>query len=63
MIYKVIVPPMHKMGSYSAIAKDTCSISYKEDALIDYNISRDHDGLLPLKSMPVGTKYIPLRAI
>jgi len=60
MKYRVTVPPTHDMGSYSAVCRDIKHHTYQEDALIDYNISRQHDDLPPLKRMPCGTVYTPV---
>lgn len=61
MTYEVVVPPTFNMGSYTAICRDHSTITYKEDALIDYNLARGHDCLIPLKSMPQGTTYIKIK--
>lgn len=55
--YTVTVPPTRDMGSYALNCRDSHWSTYRQDALIDYNISRRHEGLPPLKRMPAGTRY------
>lgn len=59
MKYLVKVPPTKDMGSYSAICRGNYMQSYQQDALLDYNHARAHDGLDPLCRMPKGTIYTP----
>jgi hypothetical protein len=64
MNFKVTVPPTMEQGSYSTIVSTGGRFgreSIAQKALWDYNSARDHDGLSPLKKMPKGTKYHPMR--
>jgi len=62
MNYKCIVPPTRNVGSYSTSCKASYGETKASNALWDYNSCRAHDGLEPLKRMPKGTKYIPIKA-
>ena len=62
MKYEVRVPPTYHLGSYVLHCRDSMWATYRQDALIDYNINRKYAGLPPLKRMPAGTKYYPVKA-
>ena len=51
--FSVKVPPTTEMGSF------VCNADSRADALWQYNSSRAHDGLEPVKRMPRGTKFTP----
>lgn len=57
MRYKVKVPPTAEQGSYTTTARSSYMQSYRAAALQDYNSCRAHDGLEPVRRMPVGTVY------
>lgn len=57
MRYSVAVPPTMEQGSYVCIATGGLSETMKQNALWQYNSTREHDCLPPLKRMPKGTKY------
>lgn len=61
MKYKVVVPPTNEQGSYECIVSNKKYESKAQEALWYYNSARAHDGLEPLKRMPKGTVYIPLK--
>ena len=46
-----------EMGSYNTWAFTDRSETVAQQALWDYNSARKHDGLVPVKRMPAGTKY------
>ena len=60
MEYRYTVPSTTELGSATGVCRDTPMQTYMQDALWDYNSSRAHDGLPPLKRMPPGTRYIPI---
>lgn len=53
-MYLMKVPSTNTMGSYQSKCYN------EEDGLWDYNSAREHDGLLPVKVLPSGTKFIKL---
>ena len=55
--YLVKVPITNDMSSFSTNAKSSPMETVEENALWDYNRSREHDGLPPLSKMPKGTTY------
>ena len=55
--YIVTVPPTKDMGSYKTVARGGALESLAQNALWYYNDARAHDGLEPVRRMPVGTKY------
>lgn len=59
--YKFTVPPTHEMGSHSGVCSSSGSETYQQNALWDYNRSREREGLDKLSRMPAGTRYIPIR--
>ncbi len=62
MKYKFRVPPTKEVGSYSGVCSDSNQQTHQQDALWSYNSARAHDGLLPIKKMPRGTEYIPMKS-
>ncbi len=60
--YKVTVPPTMEQGSYSTVVSGGYHQTVPQAALQDYNSCRAHDGLPPLRRMPAGTKYHPIRS-
>lgn len=64
MKYRVTVPPTRDVGSYTTVVGSGGhygSESVAARALWDYNSCRAHDGLPPLRRMPAGTVYHPIR--
>lgn len=57
MKYTVKVPPTKEQGGYKTTVTPSRLESKEQAALSDYNSARAHDGLPPLKRMPVGTVY------
>lgn len=60
MKYLVTVPPTQEQGSYSTKASNKHGNSVACEALWHYNSARSRDGLLPIKRMPNGTKYLKI---
>ncbi len=63
MKYKVNVPPTMEQVSYRCIVEKGYNQTMRQDALWQYNSARDHDGLPPVKRMPKGTTYEPVKII
>ena len=61
MTYRYTTPPSPEMGTYSGMCRAGYYSTYRSDALADYNSARAHDGLEPLRRMPAGTRYTPLK--
>jgi len=60
--YVVKVPPTAEQGSYKThVGRGSYMQTMRQEALQDYNSARAHDGLPPVKRMPKGTTYTPLR--
>ena len=59
-IYKVVVPPTSKMGSFTVNATASTNETFFENALWHYNKAREHDGLLPIQALPKGTTWVML---
>lgn len=56
--YKAIVPFIPSMGSVSPINCSHSAHESREESLLwDLNKMREHDGLKPLKNVPVGIKW------
>jgi hypothetical protein len=61
MKYTVNVPPTCNQGSYKTIVSGSTYQTKEDEALQDYNSCREHDGLPPIKAMPNGTIYTPIK--
>ena len=48
------------MSSIDYVVSDKPMESKEEEALWHYNLSRERDGLLPLKTLPPGTQFLPI---
>ncbi len=55
--YKFTVPPTNDMGSHSGVCSSSGNETYQQNALWDYNSSREREGLEKLSRMPAGTRY------
>lgn len=56
-IIKAIVPPTRKAGSCTIVGISSLYETYKQNILWTYNKMLEHDGFMPVKKMPRGTKY------
>jgi hypothetical protein len=63
MKYKVNVPPTMEQGSYKCIAEASYSETMRQNALWQYNKAREHDGLPPVKRLPNGTTFDPVKVL
>lgn len=55
--YNFRVPPTAEMGGHAGVCRDSRTMSHRADALLDYNHSREREGLEKLRRMPAGTIY------
>jgi hypothetical protein len=55
--YKVTFPVTKNMSPISYTVTDKPMETKEEEALWHYNRSREHDGLYPLRRLPVGVKF------
>ncbi len=61
MKYKVIIPPTNEVGSYTTVASASYGETARKNALYSYNSCREHDGLPPVKRLPNGTRFVPVK--
>jgi len=57
MKYRVFFPLTNKMSKIDYVVSDKSMETKEEEALWNYNRSRDHDGLLPLSELPKGAVF------
>jgi len=60
MKYRVYFPLTFNMSTIDYIVRNTVMTSKEEDALSQYNHSRNHDGLKPLNRLPKGVKFVAI---
>ena len=63
MKYKVSIPPTTEQGSYKCIAEAGYNETMRKNALWYYNKAREHDGLPPIKRLPNGTTFEPVKIL
>lgn len=57
MKYKAIIPLTYEMPGMVVTVEDKTMECKEEEALWNFNRSREHDGLIPVTKLPRGTRF------